>query len=283
MAGIIAAVNQKGGTGKSATAINLAAFLGQKRKTLLVDMDPQGHCAESFALDGRLLEPTIAELLMEWPESENRRQWSVRDAIRPVRNELSLIPANRVLAMAEIEIQTKVGREWYLHQVLSEISSEYEFIIVDCPPHMGVLVSNALVAADTLIVPISTITAYQSTTDLFEILDALQRLFGKTWNLKVLQTFYRANVGECENLRQALAERFQHLLLDTRINLNTDISKAMGAGRPITDYPQSSGYLDYKRLTEEVLRATEAQRDAGSEIGTGGGRARRRPRRDDAG
>lgn len=253
----IALCTPKGGVGKTATAVNLAAFLALKRSVLLVDLDPQGHCAESFAIDSRMLDLTVADALMD--------RCPTPEIVRPLRGQLSLLPSNRSLAIAEIELRDELRRDERLRFALEGLP--YDYVIIDCPPALGLLVVNALIVADALVIPISTITAWQSTQDLFELLAKLRKMFGRSWDLRALQTFYRQGVRECDQLREHLAEKFKGNLLDTRINLNTDISKAMGAGRPITDYPQSSGYLDYKRLAEEVLRVTESQGNAGTEVG----------------
>lgn len=252
----IALCTPKGGVAKSTTAINLASFLAKKRSVLLVDLDPQGHCASGFALDSKLLEPTIADVLLDQIKIPSpAAPVPVADAIRQLRDNLYLLPANRGLAFAEIELKESVRRDEQIRLMLEELP--YDYVIIDCPPALGLLVINAVMAADTLIIPISTTTAWQSAQDLFEVLAKLRHAFGRSWDIRALQTFYRQGVRECEQLRDHLSERFKAKLLDSRINLNTDISRAMGAGRPITDYPQSSGYIDYMRLAEEVLRATE--------------------------
>lgn len=258
----IAVSGGKGGTAKTATAVNLAAFLGQKHPTLLVDLDPQGHCAECFALDSLALSPTVYDVLFE--------RSTAADAIRALRDKLSLLPANRDLLLGEVELKDEFARERRLADALEGLA--FEYVVIDCPPNIGQLVVNALFASDVVIVPVSSPLALQSTYHLFDVMESMGRRFSRRWQLRGLQTFYRAGVRESERLNAKLKEEFRGKVFETRINLNTQISMAMTAGRPILDYPHSSGYTDYRKLTDEVLDVTGTQ--AGKDRRGGGGQPR---------
>jgi chromosome partitioning protein len=248
---VIAIANQKGGVGKTATAVNLAAFLGLKRRTLLVDLDPQGHCAQAFALDSSLLTPTIYDVLF------GRAQ--AADAVRAIRDRTSLLPSYKDLAIGEVELRDALRGEERLMRALQTLG-DYDYIVIDCPPSLGLLAINALIAAQSVIIPISSPMAHKGMARLAELMDEINTAFGQSWDIYALQTFYRQGVKESESLRERLAKDFGDNLLNSRINLNTAISTAMGAGRPILDYPNTSGYTDYRRFAEEVLNVAESNK-----------------------
>lgn len=245
----IAVINQKGGVGKTATAVNLSAFLSRRYRTLLVDLDPQGHCGAALGLDVNRINPTLYDVLFGGK--------TVAETIVPLRDSLYLLPSNNMLALGEAQLRERIRREIKLQNHL--VGLDYEYCLIDCPPSLGQLTVNALVAADEIIIPVNTGMALQGTYNLFESMAEIAEEYQKSWRIRALQTFYRAGVLECEELVTRLRSEFEDKVFNTRINLNTGISNAMNDGRPIVDFPQSNGYTDYRRLTEEVLRDDEGQ------------------------
>ncbi|HYP52240.1 MAG TPA: ParA family protein, partial [Pyrinomonadaceae bacterium] len=141
----------------------------------------------------------------------------------------------------------------------------YDYIVIDCPPSLGLLAINALIVARMVIIPVSSPMAHKGTTRLAELMDEINTVFGNEWDIYALQTFYRQGVKESESLRERLEKDFEGHLFDSRINLNTAISTAMGAGRPILDYPNTSGYTDYRRFADEVMNVAENIKAVGGE------------------
>jgi chromosome partitioning protein len=255
----IAVVNQKGGCGKTTTAINLAAFLAQsERRTLVVDMDPQGHATLGLLSGGAPASSTMADVLIQ---HVNGRHTRLRDILRPAQPLLDVAPADINLSQIPEKFAGLPGRESLLSEVLAQVQDQYDYAIIDCPPHVGVLTYNALYACTEAIVPVDPgFFSLHGIGKLLETLDALSRKTGHEIDVRALVTLYG---GRTEFAREVLGEIRQHLAgrhFDTVVRHSIKLAEAASHGQPITAYcRRCAGYDDYAALAAEVL-ATESAR-----------------------
>jgi len=250
MGKIIAVVNQKGGVGKSTTSINLAACLAQADKqVLLIDSDPQGNTTSGLGIEKKTLTHCIYDLLVNDLHLEKVLQ-------KTEINNLDLIPATIQLAGAEIELVSAISRETKLKKVL-EKTDKYDYIIIDCPPSLGLLTLNALTAAHSVIIPIQCeYYALEGLTQLLNTIGIVQKHLNASLEIEgILLTMYdhRTNLG------QQVAEEVKNFLPDkvykTVIPRNIRLSEAPSFGQPIIIYdPKSKGAQAYLDLTQEVIR-----------------------------
>ncbi len=247
---ILAICNQKGGVGKTTTAISLAVALAKKQQNvLLVDLDPQGNASSGLGFDKSELEKTVYDVLInELPTSE---------AILPSgRERLSVLPTNINLAAAELELVSAVSRETILKRALAEIQKDYDYVIIDCPPSLGLLTINALTAADRILIPVQ--AEYYALEGLSQLLDTVSKV-RKILNpdldiLGALITMYDSRTRLSAEVANELRAFFEGKCFKTMIPRNIKISEAPSHGQAITEYePYSRGGIAYKNLAEEIL------------------------------
>ena len=252
MSRVIAIANQKGGVGKTTTSINLSACLAEKgKKVLLIDMDSQGNTTSGFGFEKNELDKTVYEVL--------REEVSIEEAIIPVEEcfeNLFLIPANRNLAGAEIELVTRENMQYILKKQLEPIKDNYDFIIIDCPPALGMLTVNAMTASDSVLVPIQCeFYALDGLTQLIYTIDLIQKSLNPRLKIEgVVFTMYdgRTNLSlqVVENVKSYLNQN----IYKTIIPRNVRLAEAPSHGLPINVYaPRSSGAESYNLLAEEVI------------------------------
>ena len=248
---IIALVNNKGGVGKTTSAVNLAAGLvAAGRRILLADLDAQGSASLSLGLTRADLTPGSAEVMLEGHP--------IREVIRPTSVKgLDILPGSMALASADLVLSVVKGREVVLKDALTPIRGDYDFTVLDCPPSLGLLTVNALTAADFFIIPVT--PDYLSLEGLVNLLDAVERIkkgIGKAAGLLgILLTLadYRLNVTE--EIGRMIRGYYGRLVFKTEIRGNVRLKEAPSFGKTIFEYDKgSAGAEAYQELTKEVLQ-----------------------------
>lgn len=253
MARIIAIANQKGGVGKTTTAINLGASLAvAEQRTLIVDIDPQGNATSGLGVDKRDSLPTIYDVLVDdRPVAECAR----REVHFPF---LSLVPSNRDLVGAEIELVDRPGRERVLANALQAVRGDYDFILVDCPPSLGLLTLNTLIAADSVLIPIQCeFYALEGLSQLLNTVRLVQRGLNPNLEIEgVLLTMYDRRLNLSKQVADEAREYFGTKVFETSIPRNVRLAEAPSFGQPIVTYDVlSAGAQSYLSVAQELLKA----------------------------
>src|SRR5205809_3866146 len=249
----LAIINQKGGCGKTTTSINLAACLARLgHKTLLVDMDPQGHCGVGLAVPEEQIERTIYDALIEDSDGTPAR---VNEIAWQIASDFDLAPSNIKLAAFEQVFAGRAGREDRLKKAIESVKNTYQWAIIDCPPSVGLITFNALRACDEVIVPVETgFFSLHGLAKMMETLELMKERCSKDILIRVLPTLYDTRTKLAREVLSELRSKFRDYLMESTVNFNTKLKEAASFGQPITEYdPGSRGYKDFVNLARELM------------------------------
>ncbi|MBQ4184757.1 MAG: ParA family protein [Clostridiales bacterium] len=254
MAYVISIVNQKGGVGKTTTTVNLGAFLAKKRKkVLIIDLDPQGNATSGYGFDKTELENTVYDLLV------NEEDISTVIASTSVKN-VDMCPTNINLAGAEVELVSAISRETILRRAIEPVLDKYDYIIIDCPPSLGLLTINALAACEGVIVPIQgEYYALEGLTQLIDTINMIKKKLNPSIGiLGVVITMHDRRTQLTKQVVEEVQKYFGDKVFNTFIPRNVRLAEAPSHGQTIDEYDaKSKGSLAYQALANEVIKRTK--------------------------
>ena len=257
---VIASANQKGGCGKTTTAINLSSSLSLKgQKVLLIDFDPQAHATMGLNVKPSDLDKTIYDVITP----KKNWLWGIEDILVPVKDNFDLAPSSLILSAFEQELSGLERREHRLFQAIQPLKEQYDFIVIDCPPSIGHLCFNALRACDEVIIPIDmSLFSLRGVAKLIEIIIMLKDKIGHDIKSRALITMYDRRTRYSRTVLEKVQAEFGNNVFDTVIRYNIRLRETADLGLPVGDYDKHAiGHMDYENLAEEVIRSEETRTD----------------------
>jgi len=251
MGRVISVSNQKGGVGKTTTTVNIASFLAETgKKVLIIDIDPQANAGYGIGIIADEADSTIYEVLI----GDILIDKAVLDT--SIKN-LFIVPSNIHLAGAQVDLLELNGKEFILQKAIKKIKDDYDFILIDCPPSLGILTLNSLTAADSVMIPLQCeYYALEGLNQLLRIIAMVQENLNKELKIEgVVMTMYDARTNLAQQVVSDVRKYFEDKMFNTIIPRNVKLSEAPSFGKPINKYEKESmGSIAYKKLAKEVLK-----------------------------
>lgn len=249
---IYATANQKGGVGKTTTCLNVATVLSELgKRVLMVDLDPQAGLTTSLGHDPETMQPTIYDLLIDDSDKLDIRQVILKTALA----NLDFVPSNLDLSGAEIELIREMSWDRTLEEKLKPVRGDYDFIFIDCPPSLGVLTTNAFMAAQMVIVPVQAeYLAMRGLKQLQKIVAKVQKKGNPSLHIKILRTMHDSRTIHSTEIVEELKRVFGERVFETVVKRSVKFSESVAAAQPIVTYAgDSPGALAYRELAKEIL------------------------------